>query len=273
MEKKVKRKYEDLNFADVCLGASDNIRNGGAEIEGDNIVFSYGETGIDLPWIFHKYSLERDCVRWHKIYFELYGVLPRNCMGCWKVVVRPKNIDELFELDELQKKMVEAGGLACKCGVDVRATETYKGIYLGFWYCPLWDLEGAREHYKEIRRKVRGALALDTPVILKRGCTEMENKFGPSHLWEYSMNMRMKEAMLDAVIKLKQPKKPQPSFVRDHVYAIWINYAHRMGDKEARKYYRVYPESTGSVPTSTYHDKVPEIKEEVVPYEVGIQRV
>jgi len=185
-------------------------------------------------------------------------------MHCWKVVCRPKDLDMLFELDKLQAKMVAEGGLACKCGVDVRATETYKGIYLGFWYCPLKDLEGAKEHWREIRNKVRGALSLNTPVILKRGCTEMENQFGPSHLWRYTKEMRMKEELLETTVELVQPKEPQPTLVKTHVYAIWINYAHRMGDPAAKKYYRFYPESTGSIPTSTYHDKHPEILEEVV---------
>jgi hypothetical protein len=268
-------KYEDLNFADVCLGAADAIRKGGAEIKGNKIVFTFAETGIDLPWIFHKYSKERDCVRWHNIYFQLYGILPKECMHCWKVVARPKNLDQLFELDKLQARMVAEGGLACKCGVDVRATETYKGIHLGFWYCPMNDLEGAKKHWRQIRERIRGALSLDTTVILKRGCTEMENEFGPSHLWKYTKENRMKEALLDSTIVLDQIRKPQPTLVRTHIYAIWINYAHRMGDPTAKKYYRNYPESTGSIPTTTYHDGHPEIVEEKVDYveTINIQRL
>jgi len=111
---------------------------------------------------------------------------------------------------------------------------------------------------------VRGALTLDTPVILKRGCTEMENHFGPSHLWQYTKEMRIKEELLESTIELVQPKVPQPSLVQTHVYAIWINYAFRMGDPTARKYIRDFPYSMGSVPTTTYHDKHPEIVEEKV---------
>ncbi len=171
--------------------------------------------------------------------------------------------------------MVAEGGLACKCGVDVRATETYKGIHLGFWYTPLGDLEASKEHYKEIRRKVRGALALDTPVILKRGCTEMENKFGPSHLWKYTDEMRMREEMLESTVVLNQVRQPQAEFVRVHVMTLWINYAHRMGDKTAKKYIRNYPLSTGSVPTTTYHENHPAIVEETVKdgEEIAIQRL
>ena len=190
-------------------------------------------------------------------------------MHCWKIVCRPKNLDELFELDDLQAKME----LPCKCGVEIRENETYKGIYLGFWYCPLGDLAHARELYKDVKRKVRGALSLDTPVVLKRGCTEMENDFGPSHLWKYTPKTRFMEDLLDSTIVVVQERPPQPTVVKVHVHGFWIHYAHRMGDKTAAKHIRNYPQSMGSVPTITYHDVLPDIKEEVVPHEIAIQRL
>ena len=190
-------------------------------------------------------------------------------MHCWKIVARPKNLDELLAVRELQREM----GLPSKCGVDLRASETYKGIYLAFWYGPWGDLEASRELYKEVRRKVRGRLSLDTPVILKRGCTEMENAFGPSHLWTYPLETRRKEELLDTTFEVKELMEMQPSFVETHTLAFWILYAHRRGDKTARKYIRNYPMSVGSVPTSVYHDVLPDIKEEVVPYAIQVQGV
>jgi len=275
-------KYEDLINVDLIEGATEKLRSGVAQIEGDKIVFRYHPQKGDVPWLFKKVSMERDCIKWHEIYFNLYGLLPRGCMNCWKIVCRPKSLDELFELSKLQDRQVAKGGIACKCGVDVRATETYKGIYLGFWYCPLGDLNGAKELYVKVKRDVRGALALDTPVILKRGCTEMENRFGPSHLWEYTEARRNLETLLDSAIVAEYDVEPQSLLTQTRTTSFWISYAHRMvgsTDKTVRKYIRNFPMSMGSIPTSTYHDKVPKIKEEIVEDErtegkkVNIQRV
>lgn len=262
-------KFEDLQMADLIQPLINDFNRGVAEIKGDKIVYDYKQTSPDTPWYFHVIEKERSCTLWHKICFEKFHILPRGCMHCWKLVCRPKNLEELFELNKLQAKMTTP----CKCGIDIRVTETYKGIYLGFWYAPLMDLEGARELYKEVRRKVRGALSLDTSVILKRGCTEMENAFGPSNLWEYTPQMRLIEDLINTTIVVDELKPPQSSFIRDRVFTFWIMAAHRTGDPTAKKYIRNYPYSMGSVPTVTYHDKVPEIKEEVVPYELEIQRL
>ena len=262
-------KFEDLQKADIVNTVANDLQRGIAKIIGNKIVYDISQYNANTPWIFAALPKDRECAKWNRIYFEKFRILPRGCMHCWKIVARPKNLDELLEARKLQEKM----GLPSKCGVDMRTSETYKGIHLAFWYCPQGDLEGARELYKEVRRKVRGALSLDTPVILKRGCTEMENGFGPSHLWDYTPENRFMETLLDTTIEVKELLEKQPSFVEAHTLGFWIAYSHRMGDKSARKYIRNYPYSMGSVPTSTYHDKLPEIKEEVVPYEVQVQRI
>lgn len=257
-------KYEDLVSVDILERAVDDIKRGGAVIKGDKLSFTFAGQHVDVPWLFKKVAMDRDCIRWHKVYFDMYGLHPKQCFHCWKIVCRPKNLDELFELSRLQDKQISRGGLPCKCGVEIRAGETYKGNYLGFWYCPIGDLEGAKEHYKNVRREVRGALSLDTPVVLKRGCTEMENAFGPSHLWQYTPEMRRLEMILDSAVEIDYEVEKQSLLAQAHIAAFWIGYAHRQGDPTAKKYIRHYPESMGSVPTITYHDKHPTIVEEVV---------
>ena len=262
-------KFEDLQKGDIVNAVMDDIQRGIAKIEGSKIVYDISQFNADTPWIFAELPKDRECGKWHKIYFDKFHILPRGCMHCWKIVARPKNLEQLLEARKLQREMK----LPSKCGVDMRSSETYKGIHLAFWYGPWGDLEGSRELYKEVRRKVRGRLSLDTPVILKRGCTEMENAFGPSHLWEHTPEIRFKEALLDTTFEVKELMEKQPLVIENHTLAFWIIYSHRMGDKSARKYIRNYPISMGSVPTSTYHDKLPEIREEVVPYEIEVQGV
>jgi len=262
-------KLEDLQRVDIVNTLMEDIQRGVAKIEGKKVVYNISQFNADTPWIFAALPKNRQCGKWHKIYFDKFHILPRGCMHCWKVVARPKNLEELMEVRKLQREM----GLPSKCGVDLRSSETYKGIHLAFWYGPHGDLEASRELFKEVKRKVRGRLSLDTPVILKRGCTEMENAFGPSHLWEYTPEMRLMESLLDTTVEVKELMEMQPPFIETHTLAFWIVYAHRMGDRTARGYIQNFPYSMGSIPTSTYHDVLPEIKEEVVPYEIEVQRV
>lgn len=251
-------KYEDLVGIDLAnYAVMQKLKRGIYKPEGDRIVYNATSYNPDIPWIFHGHAEDRDCTRWHKVYFRDYKFIPRECFNCWKIVARPKNLRQLFELNELQ----EAHALPGKVGVDLRPEAVFKGIFLGFWYCPLGDLEGAREKYKEIKRSVKGALSLDVPVILKRGCTEMENAFGPSKDWVFPEQWRMLQDLLDAVFDVRDLNaKEQPGWIKSHVMRFWIEYAHQRGDGTVKDFVKHYPESLGAVKTVTYDDVVPEIK-------------
>jgi len=132
-------KFEELQAVDVVDRLMRDFNEGLAIIEDGKILYEYKSLSPSSPWYFHTIEEERNCTRWHKIYFDKFRILPRNCFSCWKIVCRPKNFDELLELNKLQEGMK----LPSKCGVDIRQTETYKGIYLGFWYCPLGDFKRA----------------------------------------------------------------------------------------------------------------------------------
>ena len=254
-------KYEDLVNIDIAPYVIDDISKGKARAEGDKIVYNYKQYNPDIPWIFHEQAKDRECSRWHKIYFRKFGILPRKCLGCWKIVARPKNLRQLFELNELHHEMKLPG----KVGVDLRPEATFKGIYLGFWYCPMNNLEGAQELYKKVKRKVRRRLTLDVPVILKRGCTEFENTFGPSNGWAIDPRQHLLEDLLDATIEVNDLNTIQPGWIKTHVMRFWIEYAHRRGDVTAKFYVKNFPQSLGAVPTVTYHDLVPEIRQLEVP--------
>ena len=261
--------YEELVAADIAPMLMADLGAGRAKGEGEKIVYNFMQFHPDTTWIHHGRPVDRDCSRWHKIYFAKFGILPRECLGCWKIVARPKNLKQLFELSELQEGMKLEG----KVGVDFRDYSCYKGLYLGFWYCPIDDLEGARKLCREVKRKVRGALSLDVPVILKRGCTEFEDKFGPSNNWVQSPLHRLKEDLLNSVIVVNDLMEgTQPGWIQTHVKRFWIEYAHRMGkDSTVKDFVRYYPYSLGSVPTVTYDDLVPKIKGGVFEDEAKIQ--
>jgi len=263
-------KYEDLVAIDIAPVLIKDLRSGIAKGVGEKVVYNFGQYQFDTPWIHHGKPMDRDCSRWIHLYFAKFGLLPKECMDCWKVVARPKNLHQLFELNKLHSMMDIPG----KVGVDLRPEGVFKGIYLGFWYCPMGDLEEARELQKEVRRKVRGALSLDVPVILKRGCTELENTFGPSNRWARSPKDKIMQEILDSVIEIRDVGDAnQPGWIKTHVMRFWIEYAHQRGDKTAKDFVREYPQSLGAVPTVTYDDVVPEIKKERENGPVQIQGV
>ena len=117
-------KFEDLKKADIVMTVAEDLQRGVGRILDNKIVYDISQFNADTPWIFAALPKDRECGKWHKIYFEKFHILPRGCMHCWKIVARPKNLDELLEARKLQEKM----GLPSKCGVDLRASETYKGI-------------------------------------------------------------------------------------------------------------------------------------------------
>ena len=61
-----------------------------------------GVSDWDGPWFHVKHHPEADCNLWHKIIFDYYHFIPEGCLSCWKVVVRPRWIEDLFKLLEFQ---------------------------------------------------------------------------------------------------------------------------------------------------------------------------
>lgn len=211
---------------------------------------------LDTPWINPKVGVDRNCKKWHGIYRGVYGITSRNCFNCWKIVAKIANIEDLFKVLELQESWHP---YPCKCGIERRPYRTQAGIYSAFWYPPMSEgLEGARAVTKKVRSKVWETLGLQTPVFLKRACTEMEDSMGPSNEWVYDPTWDLLEDLLDSVWEVEVYPYPEPTMVKVHVKRAWIDYARACGDKKAERYYdTLWSFAIG--PTVTYHDGTPEI--------------
>ena len=69
--------------------------------------------GADGPWIHVKHARGKKCHLWHQIMFnvvseplpEALRFVPSGCQECWKVVVRPKTLKQLFALWEIEKRL------------------------------------------------------------------------------------------------------------------------------------------------------------------------
>ena len=199
------------------------------------------------PWVYVCPSDQAHCDLYHRVFFDHLNHIHSFCRECWKVVVRPRNIIELFDLYELQKDI----GTPCKCGKETR--ETTSSLYGGYFY-NRGKKEGL-EKYEEVRKLVNDQLSPETPVILKRACTEFEigeGSKGPSDKWP---DITWKEREWELRIEALFPRYGgigggQPIPVQAYVMREWIHYAHSKGDP-------TYKQLTGGTPLVppyvTYH--------------------
>jgi hypothetical protein len=198
-----------------------------ARVEDGKFVPNMPTMATDAPWVYVKVSPGMRCDIYHRILFNILNMVPSRCRECWKVVVRPRTVVELFDLYEFQREM----GVPCKCGTEQR--ETVHGLYGGYFYCR-GEKEG-QERYQEVRELVNAHLSVETPVILKRYCTEYEigpNSLGPS---DALPDMTDDELWLEEYVIAHFPSvgfgTPQPDHITSHVMMEWVQYAYKHGDE------------------------------------------
>jgi len=180
---------------------------------------------VESPWVHVKRNPEINCRVWHKIWFNLLGILPSPCLNCWKVVVVPESLPQLFALLEVQKLLQRYS----KCGVEIR--DYVNRNYGGYFYNN--SLEEGRERWAEVRQMVDESISPDITVILKRGCTEYERKFGRSDNWENIVTpeqKRFEKDMAPYFSEFGKRKGPQFEDIQLHVKRTWVDFAYSRGD-------------------------------------------
>lgn len=235
--------YSDVvgtNLIELCRP----LLNAGWYLDTDGRLKIFSKPATDMPWIFASQDDSRKCNLWHGAFFNKLGLLPSPCLRCWKVVIRPQTLEDLFELHEIQKDLEWPG----KCGIEVR--QTVCGLYGGYFYAD--SLEQGQRVYEIVRREVDQRLACKPTVILKRGCTEFEAHFGDSRKWEEKITARQValEKKLDCFIE-SQERIEQPEIVKKSIYKRWIEWAYQSGDMTYQKFtggQSLHP------PVITYHE-------------------
>lgn len=215
----------------------------------------------DSPWLNQKGDSVRNCELW-TLYFTQYRFISRNCMNCWKIVARPQTLKELMKFYEYQLEYAkEEDAIACKCGMERREEGGYKGLYAAFWYTPHGcSLSEAKEWQKKIDLKIKKNLGFQFSTSLKRGCTEMEDRGGPSELWRYPDIYHVTEDALDAVWEIPIVDLVNSSPMRTAVLRKWIGWAFSHKDPTVHEYYNNI-EEFGITPTTTYHDTLVHVEQ------------
>jgi len=205
------------------------------------------------PWVYVKVTDDARCDIYHRIFFNVLEHVPSYCRNCWKVVVKPKTLKDLFDLYELMKQM----GVPCKCGIERRKTTT--SLYGGYFYCR-GKTEGEKR-YIEVKKIVDKFLSPDTPVILKRYCTEYEIGPGSKGPSDQLPDVTPEEKEVEEYIIDKFPRvgfnAPQPDFVVAGVMMEWIHYAYQYHKATGDETFREFTDGENLFPPYvTYHDKI-----------------
>ncbi len=204
----------------------------------------------DSPWVFTNYHHELKCEFWNDILYKRFKIIPMGCLSCYKIVVKPRTLEELFKLREIQ---VELGHYA-KCGIEVRAY-TF-GNYGGYFYTR--SLEEGRKRYAEVRAAVDAGISSDVKVYLKRGCTEYEFPVdkggkGPSDKWEPAPDQANFESYIADKFVHDSFLAMPPEYININIYRRWIRHAYDRGDET----YALYVEDDRPLyePPVLYHEE------------------
>ena len=203
--KEVRNYYQMLKDSDVVSWLEPLWKKGWKWRAGDHKLQVQSNMIPNVPW--HFTNPGHDCFIWSNILFDIVGhnqahgnlqFIPGHCRNCYKVVVRPKTVKQLFALERLQMKL----GYQSKCGIEVR--DYTPALYGGYFYTQ--GLEAGRERYQQVRAAVDADqdLGEDVDVYLKRACTEMERKYGDSDQWsEITERQKSIEALVNEKACLK----------------------------------------------------------------------
>jgi len=201
--------------------------------------------GIHTPWHHVKHCSNKRCALDHEVKFNVLGYIPPKCQECWKVVVSPRTLKELFLLLEVEKNLQEPS----KCGIEMR-WYTPK-LYGGYFYTN--SLDEGRFRYEQVRKAVDEHISKDVNVVLKRACTEFELTLGPSAYWFMTDEQHRTDKILDDLVEGAVPLNTgQTDYHLDIIHTNWIEWAWKHQDPTVGEYIgenvSLYPQAM------TYHE-------------------
>ena len=192
-------------------------------------LFAYG--GINIPGI---------CQRGFMI-FERFQVIQEYCFGCYKVLVEPRTVIELFKLLILFQRLHLPNNNIRKCMTEYR--KDCSGAYKGYVYCG--GVEEGNEILAIVGDAVSQQISPNISTTLKRGCSEFAAVY-PEYAraepgiepMKYNENWREYEEYFEKharwnpgsidypYLKVGEPFKPSEVFAM----TMFLRYAATIGD-------------------------------------------
>lgn len=204
------------------------FKQGACYIREDLKIGLKGTNTWNVSWIYTLFGEDRDCIIPLQVLFPHYGFIPSRCHRCWKVVVRPRTLKELFALYELQAWLK----LPSKVGVEERPY--IHSTYGGYFYSN--TLEDGLACKTRVEKAIAADISPDIPIILKRGCTEFEQKYPNPATWTITKEQEEVEADIAEWLVLETKKVDQSELVIRNVKRRWVELAYACGDETYRDF-------------------------------------
>jgi len=187
-----------------------------------------GKPKLAFDWNWHYVNNPPDAsCEWLHDICSLFNFIPTRCLGCWKVVVRPNTLQQLFSLQGLMLEMVAQDPTCyCKCGTEARPYVF--GNYGGYFYQT--SKEAMQERYLQVRDLVHEKIHPTVKVIPKRYCSEYEKDFGPSDKYEQPEYAAHWEKEIADGCHIVPFEEIQPDLAIRKVMREWIKFAWSIGD-------------------------------------------
>lgn len=196
------------------------IKNTDANIlawDGKQYVGFIHQNNPEVTWCYTPTCFDAECALWTTATKAIRRVMkkafiPSYCMNCYKVVVRPQNIDDLIAIHKWQMK----SGMNCKSGIETRSSVPHlfgayhynRSLEQGLECCSI-----VKEAMKEINP--------DITVILKRGCTEFEQEHGDSLYWKAEDNQLELEDYVSSKLRIEVQSKSQSKSTQRAIRDRW----------------------------------------------------
>ena len=242
--------YQTCQKADLAELLQPVLKGGSCWINEQGKIQQKYTLNPDSPWIYTVPDSRRQCNFCMPLFADKLNMFPYLALSCWKVVVKPENVLGLFDLLRIQNYFYSGPG---KCGIEVRPSVPVP--YGGYFYND--TLEAGQECFKTVKALVDRHIRCDAKVILKRGCTELEQIWGDSRNWDSLVSGDLEE-LQKTVISLFAPTPSNttyPDWIKAHIIRRWVQFAHQRGDfsylsvTEGKRLYADYV---------TYHESVEE---------------
>ena len=237
--------YDQLGRVNLIRKLAPMFKDGRLAIKAATGKIRLGERMLYLesPWLTSGITSKHKCDLWlNMMNDKCLHFIPSECRSCWKVVVRPKTLKQLFQLYAYQQSC----GFACKCGIEVR---TYvRGSYGGYFYTSSYEECG--ERYLEVREAM-DKIDHEMTVIMKRSCTEYEHGFGDSSKYIRPADADTWEKLMLEWIDYKNPGCADPDYFKANVKQSWIEFAWNRNDPSVDEFTggrQLFP------PVHTYHE-------------------
>lgn len=178
--------------------------------------------------------------RRHMAIFNNFNIIPKYCFSCYKILIVPRTVVELFKLMVVFEKLELPDDNSRKCMVECR--EQVSGAYKGFIYCR--SVEEGKEIIKLVQKAVTENISKNISITLKRGCSEFALTY-PEYaktsqdtaVMTYKEEWHETEELADKKLDINTPLPAsdtynQPGYTsRDaRIMLAWLKYAATIGD-------------------------------------------